>query len=168
MPRRTNEAVKRLSGTARADRAKPSISVARVSAQPDAGLDEIGRQEWQRVRRELASHGLLTSLDAAVLAAYCMNFSRWKRAEAQLTEKGEVLFIPVKDSHANVIAEKPVKNPMLAISESAQRLMSRFADQLGLSPNGRIKLGIEATATGTDDDDEGSGAGLLELLQRKQ
>ncbi len=154
MPKRNSNATKQLHGTARKQRVKPGIVSQPIAPEPDAGLDAVGHAEWQRITEALSEGGLLTSLDAAVLAGYCTNFSRWKRAEAALTRDGDVLFIKLRDTHANEIGEKPIKNPMLSVSESAQRLMSRFADQLGLSPASRTKQGYDHQPKEKKDEDE--------------
>jgi P27 family predicted phage terminase small subunit len=143
MPKRNSNATKQLHCTARKQRMKPGIVSQPIAPEPDAGLDTVGHAEWQRITEALSDGGLLTSLDAAVLAGYCTNFSRWKRAEAALARDGEILFVPVRDTHGVITHEKAVKNPMLAVGESAQRLMSRFADQLGLSPASRTKQGYD-------------------------
>src|ERR1700730_17204645 len=143
MPRKSTNKQKNLRGTARTAREKPTMPLPPVAPEPDAGLDEIGRAEWVRVTAAMTEKGLVTSLDAAVLGAYCSNFSRWKRAEAAVARDGEILFVETRDTHRVVIGQRPIKNPMLSVSESAQRLMSRFADQLGLSPSGRSKMGFE-------------------------
>jgi P27 family predicted phage terminase small subunit len=122
---------------------KPTVSAEPVAPEPDAGLDAIARSEWQRVTSAMSENGLITALDSACLSAYATNFSRWRRAETAVQRDGEILFTKIRNTHGRVIAEKPIKNPMLSVSESAQRLMSRFADQLGLSPSGRSKLGFE-------------------------
>jgi P27 family predicted phage terminase small subunit len=145
MPRKSTNKDKALRNTARPDRENKKIASTPVAPEPDSGLDSIAQTEWKRVTKEMATHGLITSLDAAVLAAYATNFSRWKRAEASVAIDGEILFTSVRDTHQRVTHEKPMKNPMLSVSEGAQRLMSRFADQLGLSPSGRSKLGLEHT-----------------------
>lgn len=155
MPRKSTNKKKKLQGTQRSDRVKPTVTADPVSPEPDAGLDAIAKVEWQRITTEMAEQGLITQLDAAVLAAYCTNFSRWKRAEAAVAacEGGEIIFVTTYDTHQRPVSQKPMKNPMLAVSESAQRLMSRFADQLGLSPSGRNKLGIEHQEKQEDSDE---------------
>jgi P27 family predicted phage terminase small subunit len=143
MPRKSTNKQKKLRGSARPGREKPTVCAEPVAPEPDAGLDDIARAEWKRVTAAFAENNTVTTLDAAVLAAYCSNFSRWKRAEAAVARDGEILFVSVRDTHRAIVGERPMKNPMLSVSESAQRLMSRFADQLGLSPAGRSKMGIE-------------------------
>src|SRR5438132_7052622 len=55
------------------------------------------RKEWNRVKRELAPLGLLTSVDRMALAAYCTLWSRWIAAEEQI----ELLGLVVKTDKGN-------------------------------------------------------------------
>ena len=153
MPRRNSNKMKALRGTSRADRIKPCPFTAPVVPDPDTGLDSVAQAEWHRITKAMAEGGLITSLDAAVLAGYCVNLSRWKRAEASLARDGEVISVDIRDTHQNVTGHKLTKNPMLAVSESAQRLMSRFADQLGLSPAARTKQGYDHTKKDDESDE---------------
>jgi len=146
MPKKTTNATKKLIGSDLPGRLRPEIDVQLVSAVPSEGLDPIAQAEWHRITEEMSANGLITALDSAVLSGYCVNYSRWKRAEAAIAQEGEVIYVTTYDTHRNPVSEKPMRNPQLQISESAQRLMSRFADQLGLSPAGRSRLGVEHKA----------------------
>ena len=161
MPKKSSNATKKLIGSDLPGRIKTEIDVHAVSAVPVEGLDAIAAKEWHRITDEMAANGLITALDSAVLAGYCVNYSRWKRAEAAIAHEGEVIYVTTYDTHKNPVSEKPMRNPQLQISESAQRLMSRFADQLGLSPAGRSRLGVEHR-TPTD------GATLLDLMKKER
>src|SRR5712672_3240523 len=143
MPRKRSEKAKELRGTARKSQAKTQLPLMLVSPAPEAGLDAVGQAEWKRVVEGASKHGLISTLDASILAVYCQNFSRWKRCEAQVMREGETILITVFDTHGNPKSEKPIKNPALSIAESASRLMSAAADRLGLSPSSRSKFGIE-------------------------
>jgi P27 family predicted phage terminase small subunit len=49
-------------------------------------LDTEARREWRRVVRELRTLGLVSKLDRAVLAAYCVAWSRWVALESHLAQ----------------------------------------------------------------------------------
>jgi P27 family predicted phage terminase small subunit len=161
MPKKSTNATKKLIGSDHPDRIKPEIETEPVSAVPSEGLDCIAAQEWSRVTAEMAANGLITALDSAVLAGYCLNYSRFRRAEAAIAHEGEIIYVKTFDTHRNPVSEKPMRNPQLQISESAQRLMSRFADQLGLSPSGRSRLGVEHKAPQ-------SATSLLEMMKKER
>ena len=49
-------------------------------------LDEVAKEEWNRVGVELANLGSLTSLDGAALVGLCHYYSLWVRASKQVNE----------------------------------------------------------------------------------
>ena len=57
-------------------------------------LDGQARKEWKRISRELIACGLLTEVDRAALAAYCVAWSRWIDAEANVRKFGGVIKSP--------------------------------------------------------------------------
>src|SRR4051812_31093346 len=63
-------------------------------AAPDcpAHLTAGARAEWDRLAPELEANGLLTRVDRAALAGYCVLYARWAEAEEQLKER----FVTVK------------------------------------------------------------------------
>src|SRR5690348_6505313 len=136
MPKRTTEEQKRLIST---DKPKPQITAALISPEPAAGLDAIAQAEWQRIVDAYGDR--LTELDQTLLAMYCSAFSRWKKAEAQLAEEGEVLWLDVRDTHGHTTHKKPVVNPMAKIAEAAARAAHKFGEALGFSPASRVKQG---------------------------
>jgi P27 family predicted phage terminase small subunit len=166
MPRKTSNKERQLIGTThKGARLKPSIDVPQIAAEPVATLTELATKERTRIVRAMSASGLCTALDEAVLTGYVTNWARFQTAEIAIAVEGEVLLIPIHDTHGNVTHHKPMKNPKLAISESAQRLMARFAAELALSPASRSKQGVERSAT---DDDSADGGSPLLAMMRKQ
>ena len=51
---------------------------------PPRHLTDEAKEEWDRVVQILFSQGLVTHLDRAALAAYCMAYGRWVVAEEAL------------------------------------------------------------------------------------
>jgi P27 family predicted phage terminase small subunit len=82
-------------------------------------------------------------LDESVLLLYCSAFSRWRRAEAKLLQEGEVILVPVHDTHGKKTHDKPVVNPLVKVIEMSARQVHRFGEALGLSPASRTKQGLE-------------------------
>ncbi len=93
--------------------------------------------------------GLLTEADHDALAMYCETWATWKRAEAQVQRKGEV----VKTVNGNVI-----QNPYLAIANRAKRDALMLAREFGMTPSARTRISVD------DGADEPS---LAELLFRQ-
>ncbi len=70
-----------INGTARPDRMPRSVAQhGDTLPEPPAHLDAEARAEWDRLALQLHSMRLLTPIDAAVFAAYCQCYSRWREA----------------------------------------------------------------------------------------
>src|SRR5580704_4521684 len=67
-------------------------------------LNKEARAEWHRISKELVTIGLLTSIDRAALAAYCVAYSRWIEAEHNIAKFGHVVKAP---------SGYPIQNPFL-------------------------------------------------------
>lgn len=104
-----------------------------VAAVPDcpAHLNDVAREEWSRLTRELSAVNLLTNLDRGSLAAYCVAWSRWCEAEQRVREMGAVVKSPTGF---------PIQNPYLAIANKAMEQMHKLAAEFGLTPSSRTRI----------------------------
>lgn len=94
-------------------------------------LNGPARTEWKRISVELARMGLVTQLDRAALAAYCVAWGRWLQAENRLKRQGAV----VKTVNGNEI-----QNPYLAIANRAMAQMKEFLLEFGMTPSARTRV----------------------------
>jgi P27 family predicted phage terminase small subunit len=78
--------------------------------------------------------GLLTEADHDALALYCETFAAWRRAEAVVRDKGEV----VKTTNGNII-----QNPYLAIANRAKKDALLLMRELGMTPAARSRISVE-------------------------
>jgi P27 family predicted phage terminase small subunit len=92
--------------------------------EPPDFLSAYARNEWRRVAPELHRLGLLTSLDAGVLSAYCQCYSRWRTTEE---------FLAAMDADARPKA-------LVRIAAQAARDMVRYAQQFGMTPAARARI----------------------------
>ena len=118
-----------------------STPIAEVRIPPMPAIlegDEAAVAEWRRITPLLESEGLIAELDAAPLAAYCMAFSRWQRAVAEVRGGGELI------AAAN---GQPVANPWLAIRDRAAKDVLTFGAAFGITPTARSKIRIPGWAT---------------------
>ena len=84
--------------------------------------------------------GLLTALDAAIFAAYCQSYGRWRQAE-------EVLARMAKEDETdragllvrNTATGKTVENLMISIANRAMSDTVRYAGEIGLTPTSRTR-----------------------------
>lgn len=93
-----------------------------VKPLPPTHLDEIARHEWQRIIPQLAqADGATLSL----LEGYCVSYSRWRTAEAELKKSGPVVRSP---------AGGAMQSPWLSVSRAALRDATKCLAELGLTP----------------------------------
>jgi P27 family predicted phage terminase small subunit len=116
---------------------KPALAVPSCPSH----LDKEARREWRRIVPELTVLGLLTRVDRAALAAYCVAYSRWITAEREVQRTGLTVVSP---------NGYPQKSPHLAIADKALEQVRKFAAEFGLTPASRSKV----TAAPTEDPDE--------------
>lgn len=104
-------------------------------------LDAYAIEEWDLQGPQLYALGILTVVDGAVFGAYCMAYSRWRRAEedlakeARLDDKTKSNGAIIKTTSGNLI-----QNPLVGIANSARRDMVRIAAEFGLTPSSRANL----------------------------
>jgi P27 family predicted phage terminase small subunit len=99
-----------------------------------SNLDSDARVKWDELVAELYPAGLLTTIDVDSLAFYCILYSRWKKAERIVREKGEV----IKTTNGNII-----QNPYLAIANRALTQMGKIAAEFGMTPSSRTRIAAQ-------------------------
>lgn len=102
-------------------------------------LNAYAREEWSRVAETLYNLGTLSQIDQSMLAAYCMAFAHWRRAEEDLERMAQ----GDSSTHAAVIRTKHgnvVQNPLTGVANTARREMQRLAAEFGLSPSARTQI----------------------------
>lgn len=95
-------------------------------------LDAPARAEWKRVCRTLHEAGILKTTDRAVLAAYCVAYSRWVRFETAARDAPAA----VKSSTSG----NGYLNPSIIAAQSAGKEMLGYAAQLGMTPAARSRI----------------------------
>jgi P27 family predicted phage terminase small subunit len=119
------------------ERPKPKSSVPKAPAH----LDKDAKKEWKRIVPELEALGLLTGVDMAALAGYCVAFGRWAHAEEELKKHGLTAVTP--NGHVQ-------KSVYLQVADKAMDQLRKFIQEFGLSPKGRGRV----TATPKDEGDD--------------
>jgi P27 family predicted phage terminase small subunit len=99
-----------------------------------AHLNEEARAEWNRMSEILLRLGLLTTIDRAAFAAYCVAWARWVEAEDALKKSGTVVKAP---------SGYPMISPYLVISNRAVEQMRAFIVEFGLSPASRSRIFVD-------------------------
>jgi P27 family predicted phage terminase small subunit len=85
---------------------------------------------------------LLTGIDRASLAVYCSAVAEFEQASAVLREKGRTFTTPNGFIQAR---------PEVAMTHQAAQLIRMFAEQFGLTPSARVRLGKADDELDADD-----------------
>ena len=78
--------------------------------------------------------GLLSLADRTALAAYCVVYSRWLKAEEQVKKFGSIVKSPEKGF--------PMKSPYLSVADQALDAMHKFMVEFGLTPSSRSRIRV--------------------------
>ena len=110
-----------------AQEAKPRI----VIPDPPEMMNDVALKEWNRVTPLLADVGLIAKLDRAIIAAYCMAWSRWIECERMLETTGLIVKAP---------NGYPMYSPYLSASNKALDQVRQLSEQIGLSGSSRSRI----------------------------
>ena len=107
-------------------------------AHPTAGippcprhLDTVARKEWRTISKQLVELGLLSTIDKAALAGYCVAWAEWIEAVDRLGREGKVF----KRANGN-----PLLSPWWTIANEANKTMYRYLTEFGLTPAARSRI----------------------------
>ena len=134
---KTPTKLKIVRGTDRADRqveneVEPDLNI----PIPPEHLNQIASVEWGRISEQLYKLGLLSDIDRAALAGYCVSWSRWVEAEKELAKDG----LTIETTNGNII-----QNPVIGIANQAMTHMRKFLIEFGMSPAARTRVAGKPT-----------------------
>jgi P27 family predicted phage terminase small subunit len=100
---------------------------------PDAPphLSDHAAEEWHRVAGTLHGMGVLTVVDRAALAAYCVAYGRWVEAEEKLRDTPALVKTP---------SGYVQQSPWLAVANKQLELMARYMTEFGMTPASRSRV----------------------------
>lgn len=154
-PKPTPTALRLLTGGGpREDRPnEPMPPAADMPACPD-WLSGWAQDEWLRVAEILYGMGVLTEVDQTAMAAYCMSYSAWRKAEEDLMRAQDAAREdPADKTSGGALMETTngnlVQSPLVGIANVARREMLRLATEFGLTPSARVL--IEGAKRGESD-----------------
>jgi P27 family predicted phage terminase small subunit len=139
--KRKSAAEKKAVGTYRASRDKRSpqfIAVIESKAPAYVRKNKLAYTEWKTVFPLLAAEGILKETDISLLASYCVLYSRWRSATADVEKNG--LTITVTSTTRTGITQKPTMNPSVRSEILYQSAMMRAAVKFGLNPLDRPRV----------------------------
>lgn len=103
-----------------------------VAFAPPADLPEPIQEVWRAVVLDLGGSNHMRETYLPALRAYCEALHVHSLASANIREYGVLVKGP----------SGPVANPLIRVQKEAAATMLRFAETLGLTPAGRIRLGL--------------------------
>jgi P27 family predicted phage terminase small subunit len=112
------------------------------------------RKEWQRLAPELYQLGLLTRVDRAALAGYCIAWEQFEQADQELARLNRSYRDALKQRRKNPRQILPVSNgmisitsngnaimePLLSVRKQALELMHKFLTEFGMTPASRSRI----------------------------
>lgn len=112
-----------------------------------AGLSPLAQQEWRAILPDLTLLGVLARIDGKALAAYCMAWSRWMQAEAEVERLGLIIEEPIigrdQDGESYEIGTRYKRNPAIGVGHEAMKIMKSFLIEFGMTPASRSRIRIE-------------------------
>ena len=98
-------------------------------------LDEVAREEWNRLAPEMERIGLLTMVDGWIFANACQEYSDILKYRKVMAEEGATY------THTNVKGEKNVvTRPEAILLYKAQQMLKAYCAELGLTPSARGRM----------------------------
>jgi P27 family predicted phage terminase small subunit len=101
----------------------------RVTLKPPAWLGADALAVWKDIKKKLRGIELLDNLDAELLAIYCDAIVHYRESTKLLGGR------PVNDKGEPVFDEDLIK-----ATQAWARIITMYADKLGLTPGGRARL----------------------------
>lgn len=113
--------------------------------EPPPFLDEYAREEWEHQIDGLLLSGVLTPRDRAVFTAYCMAWSRARKAHEGANQSPGI----VKGANGGL-----KENPYHRVARLEMRECIRWAVELGMTPSARARVeALNAMRSPGDEDD---------------
>ena len=149
-------AIKIMQGTDRPDRDSKEIMPSKIThiPSPPKILSRAAKKEWKSVCQELINLDMLHGVDLFLLAAYCIESSRYLEAIQEMEDIGPVNAIYREDGSVYY-----QQSPWVSIANSALKNSQSLAKEFGFTPANRLKSAAD-TKDSTDP--------LMVLLEQKR
>ncbi len=150
--KKTPTPIKKLRGTHRKDRANPNEPEPEIcKLLAPNWLNDVALEVWNETVDELYDLGIITKLDAGILALYCEQMGlviESKRALEKIRATGQPLWMLTKTPNGML-----QQNALVTIANSAGLKAAKYAAELGMTPASRGRVsGINKPAKSQWDD----------------
>lgn len=121
--------------------AEPDWRIDAPDAEWGARAAELTSEQWRIITVAMRRAGTLSEENIGQVEVYCVNYARWKLAEAMVAKLGPI----VKAPKTGV----PMHNPYLDVANKAAVMVNKTAADLGLPPSmrGRVTKAKNAEKT---------------------
>ena len=136
MPRKP-EALKKLHGTARKDRAVESSATATGMPTRPMGLSPQATRVWKSLAPKLHDLGLLAEIDQSMFAVYCQAYADWLELTRILNKLGVANWYSETESGYRQVI------PEVAVRDKAYQVMQRLETRFGLDPSSRSGIATD-------------------------
>ena len=100
--------------------------------------DADAKAAWDELAPMLEGMGILSRIDGKALARYCRLWSRWRKMEEFIDQKG--VMYPLKDESGKV---KYVQQwPQVAIANKLAQQLTRLEEAFGMTPSSRARIQV--------------------------
>ncbi len=144
-PKQTPTKILKLRGSTLVTKERESAEVCGPEGVPECPdwLDDEAKAAWHDVAPMLESMGVLTRVDGHALARYCRLWSRWRKAEAFIAEKGDMY--PLRDENGSV--KYFHQWPQVAIANKLAQQLTKLEAEFGMTPSSRARLAVNPSGT---------------------
>ena len=140
--------IKKMQGTSVPSRTlKNEMQVDVVSNVPEAPewLSLIGKNEWNKVTKQLFNLGMLHDVDLPLIEAYCNEMSLYLECEMKLRRENRI--DEFQNSEGIVVRRQA--NPLVKMKNDALNNSLKLAAQFGLTPVARASISAPTKITNT-------------------
>ncbi len=137
-PKPTPTAVLKLRGSTLVSKRRQAMEVKGPEGTPERPdwLDDEAKAAWDELVPNLEGIRVLTLADRNALARYCRLWSRWRKAEAFIDEKGEMFPLRAEDGKVKCFMQWP----QVAIAHKLAQQLTRLEQEFGLTPSARARI----------------------------
>ena len=118
---------------------EPEPPISAELPEPPSFVTGYAYDEWHRVAPGLYAMGLLTIVDIAPLAGYCVAYAHWREAEEAL-ERMRSKDPIMSGLIIKVTGGAPATNPLVNIARKSLSDMLRFSAEFGFTPAARTRI----------------------------
>jgi len=122
-----------------------------------AWLDAVAKEAWNQLIPMLSAMGVLTRIDGNALVRYCRTWSRWRKAEAFIEQRGEVY--PIKDEQGQIRCVQ--QWPQVAIAHKLALTLLRMEQEFGMTPAARTRIQVPLPPAEPDEFDKFLASGVI-------